>query len=600
MILPKGIRIEGICTPKRHFDIVVRIPIVSPRGSEKNGCPSPLTSLGHNATQLSLHSQRIDQDKPSPSCVKRRSYASLAQTQTEDEKERLSQPPVPREHLKTCNLAPQPVVVDGCGDSILKKQVYKDSTERDKTITTILPSYAEPIEDSQSKDNKVPAQPVVVDGCGEHTAPVFKTECSQWKVSPTAIWTAIPEEPSDIRNPEQLPEKTECRIGDGEQLKQNSEERIRKDGRTSESIAPSVGNGRQNGSQSEGQSLPGRHELQDQIKTYQALEPIPESDGYGANCDETLSKEVGSKPKALPLKVTQTVKQRLAKISAAGATQKHLATKQSGSMPAFSQVENRKTLCDATPSPMEEEPALTGKPDAHVPANHTERSMPGNRPVIQLGESIRTIQRSRSAGHPPLTPNRKTSFAGNSRSCPPTRVKSSPIREVIKSGKKMPKDVSPGLDHEKKGNHGSKGKQRGLPLRRAGLDTSRKLGFFAKPDGIPKLPCAGLACTGKGEGDTLMIDVESIIAADEIRKQAIAVEQVRDASCKWLTDYPMMKKNDIEQLAVRFLLTMNSTLCFFTVAMSYENVVKGSMDRKHGLSGCQTVCFGSNLPWVVC
>ena len=64
-----------------------------------------------------------------------------------------------------------------------------------------------------------------------------------------------------------------------------------------------------------------------------------------------------------------------------------------------------------------------------------------------------------------------------------------------------------------------------------------------------------------------MIDVESIIVADEIRKQAIAVEQVRDASCKWLTDYPMRKKNDIEQLAVRFLLTMNSTLCFFTVAM---------------------------------
>ena len=408
MILPKGIRIEGICTPKRHFDIVVRIPIVSPRGSEKNDCHSPLTSLGHNPTQLSLHSQRIDQDKPSPSCVKRRSYASLAQTQTDDEKERLSQPPVPREHLKMCNLAPQPVVVDGCGDSILKKLVYKDSTERDKPMATLLPSYAEPIEDLQSKDNKVPAQPVVVDGCGEHTAPVFKTECSPWKISPTAIWTAIPEEPSDIRNPEQLPEKTECRIGDGEQLKQNCEERIRKDGRTGEIIAPNVGNGRQGGSQSEGQSLPGRHELQDQIKTYQALEPIPESDGYGANCDEILS--IGSKPKALPLKVTQTVKQCLAKISAAGATQKHLATKQNGSMPALSQVENRKTLCEATPSPMEEEPALTGKPDIHAPANHTERSMPGNRPVIQLGESIRTIQRSRSAGHPPLTPNRKTSF----------------------------------------------------------------------------------------------------------------------------------------------------------------------------------------------
>ena len=540
VILPKGIRIDGICTPKRHFDIVVRIPIVSQRESEKNGCPSPLTPLGHNATQLSLRGQRIDQDKPSPSCVKQQSYASFAQAQTDDGGERLSQSPGPKEHSEILKQAPEPVVVDGCRNSSSKKQVYKDSTEGDEPIAAILPSYAEPVEDPQSKDKEVAAQPVVVDGCGEHTAPVFKTECSQWKVSPTAIWTAIPKELADIRNPEQLPEKTKSRMEEGERLKQNCEERFREEN---------------------------KHESQDQIKTYQVLEPIPESDGHGANYDETLSKEGWSKPKALPLKATQAVRQRLAKISAAGATQKHLASKKSGSMPALSQIENRKTSCDATPSPMEEEPALTGKPDAQVPANHTERIMPGNRPVVQLGENIRTIQRSRSAGHPPLTPNRKTNFASNSRSCPPTRVKSSPIREVIKSGKKIPKDVSPGLEHEKKGNQGSKGKQGGLPLRRAGLDTSRKLNFFAKPDGIPKLPCTGLACKGKDEGDTLMIDVESIIVADEIRKQAIAVEQVRDASGKWLTDYPMRKRNDIEQLAVRFLLTMNSTLCFFTVAM---------------------------------
>ena len=540
VILPKGIRIDGICTPKRHFDIVVRIPIVSQRESEKNGCPSPLTPLGYNATQLSLRGHTIDQDKPSPSCVKQQSYASFAQAQTDDGGERHSQSHGPKEHSEKSKLAPEPVVVDGCRNSSSKKQGYKDSTEGDEPTAAILTSYAEPLEDPQSRDKEVPAQPVVVDGCGEHTAPVFKTESSQWKVSPTAIWTAIPKELADIRNPEQLPEKTKCRKEEGERLKQNCEERFREEN---------------------------KHESQDQIKMYQALEPIPESDGHGANYDETSSKEGGSKPKALPLKVTPTVRQRLAKISAAGVAQKHLASKKSGSMPALSQKENRKTSCDATPSPMEEEPALTGKHDTQVPANHTERIMPGNRPVVQLGENIRTIQRSRSAGHPPLTPNRKANFASNSRSCPPTRVKSSPIREVIKSGKKIPKDVSPGLEHEKKGNQGSKGKQGGLPLRRAGLDTSRKLNFFAKPDGIPKLPCTGLACKGKEEGDTLMIDVESIIVADEIRKQAIAVEQVRDASGKWLTDYPMRKRNDIEQLAVRFLLTMNSTLCFFTVAM---------------------------------
>ena len=540
LILPKGIKIDGICTPKRHFDIVVRIPIVSQRESEKEGCPSPLTPLGHNATQLSLRGHTTDQDKPSPSCVRQQSYVSFAQAQTDDGGERHSQSHGPRELSEKSKQAPEPVVVDGCRNSSSKKQCSKESTERDEIAAAILTSYAAPLEDQQSENKEVPAQPVVVDGCGEHTAPVFKTESSQWKVSPTAIWTAIPRELADIRNPEQLPEKTKCRKEEGEWLKQNCEEKVREEN---------------------------KHESQEQIKMYQALEPIPESDGHGTNYGEALSKEGGNKPKALPLKVTPTVRQHLAKISAASVTQEPLASRKSESMPALSQEENRKTSCDETPSPMEEEPALTGIPGTQVPTNHTKKIMPGNRPVVQLGENIRTIQRSRSAGHPPLTPNRKANSVSNSRSCPPKRVKSSPIREVIKAGKKIPKDASPGLEQEKKGNQGSKGKQGGLPLRRAGLDTSRKLNFFAKPNGIPKLPGIGLACKEKEERDTLMIDVESIIVADEIRKQAIAVEQVRDASGKWLTDYPMKKRNEIEQLAVRFLLTMNSTLCFFTVAM---------------------------------
>ena len=540
LILPKGIKIDGICTPKRHFDIVVRIPIVSQRESEKEGCPSPLTPLGHNATQLSLRGHTTDQDKPSPSCVRQQSYVSFAQAQTDDGGERHSQSQGPRELSEKSKQAPEPVVVDGCRNSSSKKQCSKESTEQDEIAAAILTSYAAPLEDQQSENKEVPAQPVVVDGCGEHTAPVFKTESSQWKVSPTAIWTATPRELADIRNPEQLPEKTKCRKEEGEWLKQNCEEKVREEN---------------------------KHESQEQIKMYQALEPIPESDGHGTNYGETLSKEGGNKPKALPLKVTPTVRQHLAKISAAGVTQEHPASRKSESMPALSQEENRKTSCDETPSPMEEEPALTGIPGTQVPTNHTKKITPGNRPVVQLGENIRTIQRSRSAGHPPLTPNRKANSVSNSRSCPPKRVKSSPIREVIKAGKKIPKDASPGLEQEKKGNQGSKGKQGGLPLRRAGLDTSRKLNFFAKPNGIPKLPGIGLACKEKEERDTLMIDVESIIVADEIRKQAIAVEQVRDASGKWLTDYPTKKRNEIEQLAVRFLLTMNSTLCFFTVAM---------------------------------
>ena len=109
---------------------------------------------------------------PSPSCVKQQSYASFAQAQTDDGGERHSQSHGPREHSEKSKQAPEPVVVDGCRNSSSKKQGYKDSTKRDETTAAILASYAEPLEDPQSEDKEVPAQPVVVDGCGEHTAPV--------------------------------------------------------------------------------------------------------------------------------------------------------------------------------------------------------------------------------------------------------------------------------------------------------------------------------------------------------------------------------------------------------------------------------------------
>ena len=114
---------------------------------------------------------------------------------------------------------------------------------------------------------------------------------------------------------------------------------------------------------------------------------------------------------------------------------------------------------------------------------------------------------------------------------------------------------------EKKGKHGEP------PLRRAGMDTTRKLGFFKKPTEIPRHCHDSMMVEEKSDGDVLMIDVERLIAADELHKQTVAVEQVRDAGSKWLTQYPEAKRNAIEQLAVSFLLAMNSTLCFFTVAM---------------------------------
>ena len=51
-----------------------------------------------------------------------------------------------------------------------------------------------------------------------------------------------------------------------------------------------------------------------------------------------------------------------------------------------------------------------------------------------------------------------------------------------------------------------------------------------------------------------------------IRMQAEAVQLVRDASEKWLSQTDQ-KRNNIEQLAIQFLLAMDSTLCFFAVSL---------------------------------
>ena len=75
-----------------------------------------------------------------------------------------------------------------------------------------------------------------------------------------------------------------------------------------------------------------------------------------------------------------------------------------------------------------------------------------------------------------------------------------------------------------------------------------------------------------------MVDLESIIneedrriheliLAKENQIQAEAVQLVKDAGEKWLSQVPDQKRNDIEKFAIQFLLAMDSTLCFFTVSL---------------------------------
>ena len=207
--------------------------------------------------------------------------------------------------------------------------------------------------------------------------------------------------------------------------------------------------------------------------------------------------------------------------------------------------------------------------DLVLPAPNTPLMGRSVRPSNSASTSARIAERTCSSG----LHNRGCIAYHNASSaslcvlCPPTRLKASPAKEVIKhSGKARNEQVGTG-ETAKGGTSERKGKHGQPPLRRAGMDTTRKLNFFSKSNGTACQSRGPVVGEEKLEGDVYMIDVERLIAADELRKQAVAVEQIRDAGSKWLTQSPEAQRNEIERLAVSFLLAMNSTLCFFTVAM---------------------------------
>ena len=115
VMLPKGIRIEGFCTPKRHFKVTLRIPIRSPKEELFHCEASPLTSLGGNPTQFLDHSRASSQDNSARKSDKGKFEATYA-----PRKEPLG--PVANSGAAESHVLkngvpkfPQPVAVDGCG-----------------------------------------------------------------------------------------------------------------------------------------------------------------------------------------------------------------------------------------------------------------------------------------------------------------------------------------------------------------------------------------------------------------------------------------------------------------------------------------------------
>ena len=568
VMLPKGIRVDSFCTPKRHFEIVLRIPIRSPKERPANVQISPLTSLGENPTQ-SL-------DQGSAGCPDKSGFASRdshlgasADSPIHDESTKLKS--------NSIN-APQPVAVDGRGDITLSKGFAADldSLGDDRGGSNGTPSVTEAAEAPFVESCEELPQPVAVGGCGGPLPPSVIKHDNSVLVTPTAVWTEKPVIPSS-ESPSQAKETMPHYAGVGDatiSLPRLSDEKVScKDntkGINAATLASSAPHIRQNSAchESTQEQIAGSKPWVSALSTSEILAPIPEVEVSVGNSDAAQISNGMAKPKALPLKVSHAARKGLARI----ATPKIRPTQTQALLDGYVHgltVETSVTL--SKPLELKTVPLSGGPPDK---GSFAKQSLSEGTPSVgNQGEGNehrpgqRSLRRSKGAGQSPLTPGRRAGTIGNSKSCPPARLKTSPIKEVMKHGGKARKDQITAGEGAKVDIAEKKNKHSGPPLRRAGMDTTRKLEFFKRSTEVP-LHCHGSTLVAeKSEGDILMIDVERLIAADEIRKQAAAVEQVRDAGTKWLTEYPDLQRNSIEQLAVRFLLAMNSTLCFFTVAM---------------------------------
>ena len=168
------------------------------------------------------------------------------------------------------------------------------------------------------------------------------------------------------------------------------------------------------------------------------LAPIAEGETNGGLEDTGGTVNGASKPRALPVRASLLTKNELAKVSTAQPSQ---------SQPP---LDGYVYGLSVTANPEPQVPGVQ-KPTMTYPVPNNDLTVGQDSSQIVLNgdilfeepkeKSLRGLpRRSKSAGQPPLTPSRRTGATGNSKSCPPARLKPSPTKEVIKHGVKPPRD----------------------------------------------------------------------------------------------------------------------------------------------------------------
>ena len=504
ILLPKGIKLELVCTPSRHIEILAKIPVASSPRQSQSIVTQP-TALGVNDTNVAELSQALQ--------------SSLS--------------------LDTNTPLPKPI------------------TETKSTPKVSCEANADEQEKGNTSKAKVP--PAVSGGTGPNANTPFMCHegYSEEIITPTATWPPNQHSKScGVGSPAEEPvcltqEAKSSEVGKNDDPPKKSHLELER--------PPTL----VREDEDSGRNDDGKKQI------LEVITEIPEDTNTAiGNCQQEGE---GPSPVQLVIEgkriltsITQTLDQN-AKISMLGDS---LPPKQN----ARSQVnvsENKQTDANCThhvatycANPTTPNEALTAKPSVY----NLERT-PLITPLDQYDKDMPKTRRSKSVGQFPSTPSKHKVGNGNSKSLPPSKHKSSPLKDMVRKPSKGGKDSSILSDFFLP--KGGKAPAARYPLRRAGIPNSIMAG--KEPQDV---------ATGvKNQAtDAPMIDLESIIneeekrineviLAKEIQIQAEAVQLVRDAGEKWLSGVPNQKRNDIEKFAVQFLLAMDSTLCFFTVAL---------------------------------
>ena len=524
ILLPKGIKLEMVCTPSRHIEVLAKIPVDSST-KQRSSSETQLTSLGANDTNVAELSQAL------------RSSLSLGSSRK----------------LQGLNAYSE----DRPRDSPL---VIGDGKEKEDNARSNLEDSIGQAPLSSPNDINVKAPPAAIGSKGlpaiEHSI-ANELRSDEQLLTPTATWTFKPEvEPNTANCPtEELPFSDE--------LAKHCEGHNQLDGPLTQG-------------QVETKSPPTR--------TYKSQELERSSDEKGPTGElstgvpENIATfEEDSPKKARKPPGVDDVSEGRSFMSASEQKAYNELAKfpiSENSSPRNLHVETQVGRCVNKKS--EDNDGIQS--DAtYLPHSAVANEFLAERPMVNSFEGtslcscveqndrvMPKARRSQSVGQFPSTPNSKKGSQLHSKSCPPGRHKPSPSKDMVKKPSKGGKEMSILSDFFTP--KGGKVPMTKLPLRRAGIPN---LAVTDDEDAKHQK---------NRQTDVPMIDVESIIAAEErraheltlakeIKRQAEAVQLIKDVGEKWLSEIPTQRRSDIEKLACQFLLTMDSTLCFFTVSL---------------------------------